>query len=285
MTANPREAIGGNLPPANQIIEEITAQLAVDYGELATTAFRLLDKASDMPEEVETESDLERFSNVVVEMRDAIARAEATRIAEKEPHFRRAQAVDGWFGGLKERLDKGMKVLQRRVNDYQRRKLAAEQERRRLEAEERERIARIAREQAEKERREAEEAHRAAERARKPEAKVAKEEVASEQSAVASHATQQAQIASAEAEAARIETLRKPSEIARSRFDEGRLVTMKQVGYAEVLDAALLDKEALWPFVHAEAINKALRAWARTQSFKKPMAGAIVEMRDEAVIR
>jgi hypothetical protein len=279
-----RVTIGDNQPSANTIAE-VTDRLARDYNEMTVTAAALLDRAEQLPEEIETEAELERFSNLVVEMRGTIARVEATRQAEKEPYLRSGQAVDGYFSTLKERIAKGMNVMTRRVSDYQNRKLRAERERLRREDEERRRIARVAAEQAERERREAEEARLAAERARKPETKQAKQEIAAEQEAVAAHATVTANIAADEAEAARIDTLRKPSEIARSRFDEGRLVTTREVGYVEITDKSALDKEALWPFLKEEEILKALRAWARTTSHKKPMDGAIVEMRDEAVIR
>lgn len=277
--------IGHNVRDADVYAEDVAARLDADYAEMTRTAASLLERARALPEAVADEAALEKFSGLVVEMRDAAARAEATRKAEKEPHYRAGQRVDGFFNSIQERLAKGMGVLSRRVKDYQNRKLEEERERRRLAAEQAAREERERREAAERAEREAEEARLAAERARKPETKEAKAAAADEAEAKAAEATTAAAVAHDEAEAARIDTLRKPSEIARSRFDSGRLVTMKQVGYVEVVDRDKLDMKALWPFFKDEEILKALRGWAKTKSFKAPMDGAIVEMRDEAVIR
>jgi hypothetical protein len=103
--------------------------------------------------------------------------------------------------------------------------------------------------------------------------------------AAAETAIAEANLASDAAEAAHIETLRKASDMTRSRFDGGRVVTMKQVGYVEVLDKMKLDPVALWPFIKEEYALQALKAWAKTNSFRRPMDGAIVEMRDDTVIR
>jgi hypothetical protein len=277
---------GHNLPrEADAFAESVAERCAVEHAELNRTAAALLDRARQLPESVNDEAALEQFSALVVDMRDAAARAESTRKAVKEPYYRAGQAVDGFFNSVKERLEKGMGVLARRVKDYQNRKLEEERERRRLEAEQRAREERERREKAERAARAAEEARQVAERASKPETQEAKGAEADRAEAEAAEAASAAAVAHDEAEAARIDTLRKPSEIARSRFDSGRLVTMKQVGYVEILDKDKLDKEALWPFLKDEDVLKALRAWAKTKSHKVPMAGAIVEMRDEAVIR
>ena len=274
---------GHNQPP--DYAQEVTDRMARDYAEMATNVTAILNEARDMPATVDGEEQLRRFSEVVVRMRDTSARVETTRKSEKEPYLRAGQAVDGFFNSLVERLDKGMKVLSKRVNDYQQHKLAEERERRRIEAEATARAEREQREAAAKALREAEEARLAAERARKPESIEQKGAVADLAESTASSAAIAAQEAAAAAEAAHIETLRKPSEIVRSRFDEGRLVTMKQVGYAEILDKMALDPVALWPFIKEEAALQALKAWAKTNGFKRPMNGAIVEMRDDTVIR
>ena len=282
--AKPREAvIGDNRPPDHAA--QVTDRLAADYAELSRSTSSLLETARSLGETVENERELEGFSNVIVAMRDAIARAEATRVAEKEPYYRAGQAVDGFFNSIKERLDKGRAVLQRRVDAYQQRKLAKERERRRLAAEQAAREERERREEAEKAAREAEEKRLAAERARTEQTRAAKgaSADAAEQEAAALAAV--ASNAATEAEIARIETLRKPSEVVRSRFDEGRMVTMRQVGYAEVVDAAKLDAVALWPFVNINAKEVALRAWAKANGHAKQMDGAEIGKRDEAVVR
>jgi hypothetical protein len=131
----------------------------------------------------------------------------------------------------------------------------------------------------------AREATEAAARARKAENIAAHNEEAADHAELAAAAARAAALALNEAAAAELAAKQKPAELTRSRFEEGTLVTMKQVGYVEIVDAALLDLAALRPFIKEEHLLQALRAWAKINSHKKPMAGAIVEMRDEAVIR
>ena len=184
--------VGSNQPP--DIIEQVTDRLAEDYGELSRNAASLLEQARGLPESVDDETALEQFSNVVVALRDAAARAEAARTSEKEPYLRSGQAVDGFFGSLKERLTKGMTVLKRRVDDYQNRKLAAERERRRLAEEQARREAEGAARQAREAAEAAEAARLAAARARIPASQEAKGAVADQAEAAASAAQVEAQL-------------------------------------------------------------------------------------------
>lgn len=280
---NPRAVAGSNQAPDHA--QRVTEQMARDYEELSRSVATLLEKARELPESVDDESALERFSNVIVDMRDADARAESNRKAEKEYFLRGGQAVDGFFGGISERLTKGIAVLSKRVHVHNERKLAAERERRRLEAEEAARVAKAKQEAEARAVAEAEEARLAAERARKPENIETKGQVAAEKEQVASTASIDAALATEQAQDARIETLRKPAEMVRTRFDEGRLVTMKQVGYVEIVDKMALDKEKLWAFLRDDDVLKALKAWAKTTSHRQSMSGAIIEMRDATVIR
>jgi len=274
---------GHNQPP--DYAQEVTDRMAADYAEMASTATSLLEKARGLPETIDSEETLHVFSEQIVDMRDTAARAESTRKAEKEPYYRAGQAVDGFFNTLGERLEKGMAVLSKRVTEYKNKILAEERERRRLEAEATARVEREKAIAAAKAAAAAEEARLAADRARKAENIEQKAALAAVAEAAAADANASASIAADAAEAAHIETLRKPAEMARSRFDGGRLVTMKQVGFVEITDKMALDPAALWPFIKDEAALVALRAWAKTSNYKKPMAGAIVELRDEAVVR
>jgi hypothetical protein len=274
---------GHNQPP--DYAQEVTDRMAADYAEMSATVTAQLGAARDLPATVDGEEQLRIFSDQIVAMRDTAARAEATRKAEKEPYLRAGQAVDGFFSTLVERLNGGVKVLSKRVNDYQQKKLAEERQRRQVEAD---RLAReAAAKKAEEDRlaREAEDRRLAAERARNPEKIEEKSAIADMAEQAASTASIDAAIAAEQAEAAHIDTLRKPSDMARSRFDAGRLVTMKQVGYVEILDKMKLDAETLWPFVKEEHALQALKAWAKTTSHKRQMDGAVVEMRDETVVR
>ncbi len=283
LAENPRAVAGSNEAP--DYAQTITEQMRRDYAELEKSAADALEQARGLPETVDDEPALRQFADIVVRMRDTFNRADAARVSEKEPFLRGGQAVDGFFNTLKGRLEKGMAVLTKRVNVYQQRKLAEERERRRIEAEAAARAAREAQEAEARLAREAEERRLSAERARKPEHVETKSAAAVAAEQAASDATVEANLAADKAEAAHISTLHKPAEMTRSQFDGGRLVTMRQVGYAEIMDKMALDPIALWPFVKEEAALQALKAWAKTNSFKRPMAGAIVEMRDDTVVR
>ena len=277
--------MGDNRPPDADTVTLVTERLAEDFRELSQAAAALLERARALPDDVADEAALETFSNVIVDMRDAAARAEAARVEQKEPFLRSGQAVDGFFGSVRERLAKGMGVLKRRVDAYQLRKLNEEREKRRLAEEQARREAQRAADEAARLAREAEERRLAAERARLPATQEAKGAVADQAETAAAAAQADAQVAIGAAQEKRIDALAKPAEMARSRFDEGRLVTMRQVGYAEIVDKMKLDPIALWPFVKEEHAFAALKAWAKTHGFKRAMPGAVVEMRDEFVIR
>jgi flagellar biosynthesis GTPase FlhF len=272
---------GHNDPP--KVAQDVTDRMAADYGELSRTVTTYLDEARALPGAVESESDLRMFSDVVVRLRDTAARAESSRKAEKEPYFRAGQAVDGFFSNLVERLSKTEAVLKQRCNVYQQRKLEEERaarQRARLEAE---RLEREAAARAAEEARVARAKQDAADRARKDIEE--KQVAADEQAVVADSANIDALMRRDDADAARLATLKKSADLTRSRFDEGRIATMRQVGYAEVMDKMALDHEKLWAFVSDDAAAKALRAWAKTTGYKQQMDGAVIGFRDETVIR
>jgi chemotaxis protein histidine kinase CheA len=288
---NPRAVIGDNKAP--NYAAQITESLQRDYAASVEALAKLLDDARAAPTVVEDDETMGVLARLVKSFRDTTSRLEAFRVAEKEPHFRAGQAVDGFFNAMIDkcaRRDRKNKpgasdVLQARIDDYQQRKLAAEQERRRIEAE---RAAREAREKAaaeEKARREAEEARLAAERARKPETKAEKAGAAEQAQAAASAAISASAAAEARAEDAYVETLARPADIVRTRVDEGPLVTMQQVGYAEIEDDTKLDMTKLWPFISIDAKEKALRAWAKSTGHRQQMTGAAIGHRNKSAVR
>ena len=65
----------------------------------------------------------------------------------------------------------------------------------------------------------------------------------------------------------------------------GVLTTMARENYAEIENAALLDKEKLWPFIALEAKEKALRMWAKTTGYGEQMSGAAIGNRPKSVVR
>jgi hypothetical protein len=218
----------------------------------------LLDTASRLPARITSKEDLGLVSRSVVDMRDAGARAEATRVAEKEPHLRSGQAVDAFFKtNISDPLAKKQAELNRRINDYQQEQLAAERRRRLEEEREANRIA--------------EEARLKAERARKEETKAA--------------AQIDAALATRRAEEAKEATQATPAGMVRERFEEGQLVTMKKIRFAEVTNLAEVDLIALRPYIKMSAIEDAVKRWAQATEYRAEMKGVTVGERDEAVVR
>lgn len=289
--SNPRSVIGDNKAP--DLAKGVQEALRKDYASLSDTVTTLLSEAAKIPAAIKTDEEMGTAAALIKKFRDFTARAEGFRTAEKEPHFRAWQAVDSFFFGLMDqcgRRDKKAKpgpsdLLQSKLDDYQQKKLRAEQERRRLAAEEAARVEREARLAAEKLEQEARERREAAERARVPERIAEKSKAASEAESAASAATVTSMIAGEKAEAAYIDTLAKPADIVRQRVDTGPLVTMGREGYAEIVDQAVLDMATLWPFIALDAKEKALRAWAKTTGHTVQMTGATVGFRNKSRVR
>ncbi len=288
---NPRAVVGDNRAP--DYARQVTEALQRDYAALEESLADALNEAHTLPTEVNDDETMGVFARLIKRLRDTAARCEAFRVSEVEPHLRAQQATNGYFFALIEqctRRDRKARpgtadILQSRLDDYQQRKLRAEQERRRKEAEERAAVERAAREEQLRKEREAEEARLAAARARKPENIETKRAVAEQAAADASAAGINAQLAAEAAQGAHVDTLSKPADLVRTRTEQGPLVTMAQEAYAEIEDDSLLDKETLWPFIALEAKEKALRAWARTTGHMKGMDGASIGKRSRSVVR
>jgi hypothetical protein len=270
-----------NRPPLTAQI--VADEVAETYKGLATATSLLLASAKALPTVVETESDVGKIVGAVKELRTTYDLAESNRKSEKDPYFRAGQAVDAFFNGIKDRLEKAEEILTKRVHAYNQRKLQAEREAREAAQREANRIAKEAADKLAEEQRLANEAAQAAARARKPENIEAHEQRAEQHEDAASEARVDALIANDNAESARLAAMAKPAEMVRERFDTG-MSTMAQVGYVEILDRDKLDMKALWPHLKEDHILAALKLWAKSGSYKKPMEGAIVEMRDSTKI-
>lgn len=280
---NPRAIPGANLPPdwAKIVTDAMTSQ----YAELLTSTATMLAGAKTLPQTVEGPEDSELVSKAVKDLHDTSARAEAFRVAEKEEFLRKGNAVDQFFKGMMARLNKGADILHARVHAYNERRRIAEEEKRRRELAEAQCIAREAQERLVEEQRLRQEAERAAARARKPENIEAHEQRAEQHDDAAESARVDTLMATAAADEARIATLQPASEMVRERFDNGVLNTMGKEGYVEITDADQLDLTLLRPYFKDEHLLYALKAYAKKTGHKKPMAGAIIEMRSKTIIR
>jgi hypothetical protein len=291
---NPRAVIGGNLgTDAPDFARQEVERLEQDYALVAKTAEDLAAEAEPLPDEIPDDDGKEVVVDLIKRMRDTAARAEALRVAEKEPHFRRGQGVDQFFFRIIDKLarrDRKNKPgiaddLQARLTRYDTRKLEEERARLRRIAEEEARKAAAIRAEQERLAREAEEKRLAAERARKPETQAVKEAQAQQAEAAAFEASVETEIADRTAEEAYVGTLAKPADLMRTRTAGGTLSTVARENYAEIVDVSKLDMAVLWPLVTFEAKERALKQWARSTGFTQQMDGAAIGSRPKSVVR
>lgn len=278
------DAVPGHNQPPNWA-KIVTDAMALQYADLLTTAASLLADAKKLPTEVTTPKDSETVSASVVMMRKRMEEAEKSRVAEKREYLEKERAVDGFFNSIIARLEKGSDILHARVHNYNEKRRIAEETKRRQEFEAAQATERAAAHKLVEERRLADEAAAAASRARKPENIDAHKQVAEQHTDNAESARVDTLMATAAADEARIATMQKPAEMVRERFDSGIINTMAQVGYVEVLDRDKLDMNKLRPYFKEAEILRAVTMYAKATGHKTPMAGAIIEMRADTVIR
>jgi hypothetical protein len=305
---NPREKIGGNLPPIAAEIARYegdfaavtTAFLAEEYAKQPQIVAALMAEATALMRDengelkkIEDDETKDKVKSLIKRIRDANKVLEAAHSKEKQPYLRGGQAVDQWFFGMMDKCVRRAKgnragaadILNDELTDYDTRLLEAERERRRKVAEEEAEKARKGQAEADRLAREARERQAEADRARKPQTVEQKQGVAAEVAAAASEAKVEAAISASKAEAAHVDTLAKPADIMRSRGADGTLSTMATEPYAVVEDEALLDKEALWPFVPLDAKEQAFRAWAKTNGYSKQMAGGKCGRKPKSLVK
>lgn len=288
--ATPAAAQGQNVP---DYAAEESARLAREFAGLEKDVVDLLNEARALPPTVEDEPTANVYTQTITRFSDLDTRLEKFRESEKLPYLRRGTAVDSFFGRMKERLfrkkktDKagGADVLQERLHAYNLRRLEAEKRAR----EEAERVARAAEDKARREREEQERVQREAEekarRARKDENREAAEAAARVAEEAARAAREQEDVARAERQDAEAASRAKPADMVRERHEGGAMNTMKMVWHVEITDSMKLDHAALWPFVKESEKLAALKAWAKTTQYRRPMDGALMEERPDTVVR
>ena len=68
------------------------------------------------------------------------------------------------------------------------------------------------------------------------------------------------------------------AELARTRSEPGAVSTLSRRWESGIVDRTKLDKDALWPFIHGDALEAALYKWMMAQpQDKRVMAGASME--------
>lgn len=266
-------------------IEEESAALAIKFADVSANVDALCMRAHNLPTLCASDEDQALLAPVIVELRDFFNTLESERKREKEPHFRRSQAVDGYFDKLKQRVADTGRTLVAAVDAWNQKKLAAERARREEERRRAEELERQARAKLEAEQKAKAEAEAAAARARKQDSAENHLQRAAEHAAAIPQASHEARQASQAADDARVETMAKPADMVRTRTDEGRVITMKQVPYVQVVDRDKLNKAALWDFIDDKHIEMAAKKWAARGAYRIPMDGLIIEMRDVTEVR
>jgi hypothetical protein len=291
MNDNPRAVMGDNIAP--DYAQEVTARMAADYAELTRSADAVLNEARELPKEVADDNAMGVFARVIIRLRDLSTRATALHKKEKEPYLRGGEAVDQFFFGLVDKLARRQRtnkpgaadILQARIDSYVQAKAAEERRRREEEA----RRAAEAERRAAKERLDADNARAVAEEAARRSRKAANieahEEEARRLAAEAAQKAQEQEAARSASQDARAAAAAPTADLIRSRTEEGHLVTAKREPFVEIIDEMQLDAAALWPFVKSDHKLQALKAWAKVTQHRQSMAGAIIELRDRAVIR
>lgn len=274
-----------------------TERLASDYLGLTNALVDLRAEAEAFPRGVNDDAEALARGAVIKKLRDLDSRAEGVRVLEKEPHLRRGNAVDAFFGVIRDQIGRRVRtakpglidVLQGDINEYQERKIAAERARQEAERREAERAAREAQRRAEEEARKAEEARQTAERARKEENRARASVLAEAREREAAERAREATLLAERAEEARLATLQPTSEIARVRGSDqsgaGVTLTVAKEPYAQLVDRNMVDMNMLRPYFTDAEIEKALRGWAKATGHRVAMNGAEIGHRNRGSVR
>lgn len=148
---------GSNNPPLKDQIELRYAELFERFKELTASA-------ATVPEKLETDEEAGDAQDLIRMMRVAIKNADGAREIEKEPHANAVKEINATFKQPMEALDKVMRDIKERTEDFMARKKAAEAAR----------LAEIARKEREERDRKAAEAAAAEQKRKEAEAAEAK---------------------------------------------------------------------------------------------------------------
>jgi hypothetical protein len=272
---------------------EVVARLSKDYASLLESVADVLSRLRGLPKVIEDDGQFDEYAKIIREARDLNKRLDVYHDMEKAPFLRGGQGCDQFFFGQSDKLARrnktnpagGIDIADARVDAYMQEKLRIEREaREKVAAEER---AKAAAEQAKLDaaRKAAEESAAKAARARNEENIAAHRAEAEKQAAIAAEALKTAELAAQQAEDARIETKASAADMTRTRLDSGAIGTMGTVPFVAIEDVTKLDMAALWPHLKEDAILSALKSWAKVSGHRKPMAGAIIELRNKGQVR
>jgi hypothetical protein len=245
-TTNPSDAadqpagIGHNKPPLAEVLADT---YKADLAEVE----RLANEANGLKKAVETDDDLVPYTQVVKGARALIKTLDDKRKKETEAYRAAEKTTNDFFRPFLDRLDRIKGVLEDRATAYQNEK--ADKERRRLAA------------IAEAERLEASAREKAADEASAAGKHVEAEVIQQEAEQIAARAEGAAQAATGSA-----------ADLTRSRSEAGTVTTVGTWTF-QIEDVTKIPLAQLRNFLDLAAIEKALKAYAKANQDKKPLAG------------
>ena len=250
----------GHNQPENEA-QAIREDLEERHRDILKRASDLLDASTRAPDVVDGDNAgaVGDFIKQITECRKAL---EGSRVASKEPYLAGGRTVDGFFKAVTTKLDGAKKMIQGRLTKHLREVEAAERKRREEEA-------RQAREEAERAAKEAAEREAAMQEDTDLDAALDAEKAAEQAKADAAKRAQEAEA--------------KAAELSRVRGDFGSVGSLKTQWVFEVTDRDKLDLETLRPFIPADALDKAGRAFVRSGGRK--LAGAAIYQDTVAAVR
>ena len=234
-------ALSNNPPTDEELIHD---RLAMDYGRLVTRQAELIDGVPNVPEVIETEEDCEQVADYLKQMKLAAKEADNFRADEKEPHNLAGKTIQAWFKNIENPLTAYVTKLTFRIKTYHDKKLAVE----RIAREEVERIAR-------------KEAEEAAQKAREAEEAATNDETMADAIIAQESADKAQKAADKAAKAASAST----NVITKVKSASGVTTSMSTFMNFRNLDMAIIDLEALRPYISQDVIEKAVRAAIRNE--------------------
>lgn len=286
---NPRATQGANLPPIADLYKEqneaLPAYLDNETADLIKRTQELLDGFTRAPDVIEDKDTAGRVSDFIAQITKCVKSAEAKRVDIKAGPLEAGRIIDGHFSkniidaldtpkmshGIKQKLLARLTTWDRKV---------AEEERRRREEE-----ARIAQAAAAEARRlQDEEAARA---------RAAVEAIANEKDlaraieleAQQKAAAEEARRRQADAEKAAAAANAKAAEMGTTRGEYGSASSLRTTWKGRRIPNAKIDLAALADYIPADAIDKAINAFAKIHKNTKPVAGVEFYEDQQSVVR
>lgn len=238
--------IGHNRPPIREILAERTNDvgdyLAIEGKDLISRCEELIAEASELPAIIEDADEAAKTIDTIKRIAAAIKSGETRRVGDKEPVLQAGRVIDGFYGKIKDALDKTKRVIEKRLTVYQREMARLERQRREKEEHQR-------REEEERLKKDAEESAKAAQDQAGLDAAIDDETAAKEAAAARVKAEEEAKA--------------KASALHKDRGDTGANASLRTEWKHENLDRPSLDLEALRSHIPLDALEKAVRSFIR----------------------